>query len=274
MIHRILLVLFLVIPKITKPQSVSTLMGARSASLGNASVTLSDGWSIFNNIGGLAKIPSATANFTYALQPSLPGTDRAAFTFAAPLGIGVFGGGIFRFGDELYSEQILTAGYANQLGLASLGLKANYIQYRAEGFDTRSVVSLSFGGVAELSPTFLVGAHIVNLNQPKLSSTEDERLPAKLITGVQFHPDNNLILLLELEKDIDYEATVKGGVEYKFYKKVDFRAGFNLNPNTVSCGVGYQSSWLSIDYGIQYNPVTQAQYQISTGYKFKKANKE
>jgi len=273
MIPRVALALILVvIPKITKPQSVSTLMGARSASLATASSTLADGWSLFNNIGGLAKNKATAVNFAFSINPTLLGASRAAASVSLPVKIGVAGAGFFRFGDELYSEQVISVGFANQFGLASLGVKANYIQYRAEGFGTNSVLSLNFGGIAELSPFFTIGAHITNLNQPKLSA--DESLPVKLATGIQFKPDKNLLLLLELEKDLSYDPTIKGGIEYEFYKKVDFRVGFNLHPNTVSCGVGYRASRLTIDYGLQYNPATQLQYQLSTGYRFNKIDKE
>ncbi len=266
---RIFLVLTLaVIPKVTKPQSVSTLMGARSVSLGNASTTLNDEWSLFNNPGGMSDIQSTTANFAYSINPALPGADRLAAGITAPLKLGVLGSGVFRFGDELYSEQLLSLGYANKLGLASLGMKINYVQYRAEGFGTNSAFSLNFGGIAELSPVFMIGAYITNINQPKIS--DDENLPAKLATGIQFKPDNNLLLLLELEKDLNYDPTIKGGVEYALYKKIDFRVGFNLNPNSVHGGIGYQTSRLVLGYGVQYSAATQFQFQFSTGYKFKR----
>lgn len=268
---RLIFVLVIIsIPKITKPQSVSTLMGGRSASLGNASSTISDDWSLFNNTAGMAKVKSTAANFAYAINPFLPGADRAAASISLPIGIGTFGTGIFKFGDELYSEHVLSAGYANQLGLASLGVKINYVQYKAEGFDTHSTVSINFGGIAELTPKVLVGAYILNLNQPKLSAGSDENLPPVLVSGVQFHPQENLVLLFEIEKDLHYKPTIKGGVEYAIHKKVKARTGFNLNPNSIHGGIGYQSARLIIDYAMQYNAAIQTTYQLSTSYLFSK----
>lgn len=250
-------------------------MGSRSASLGYASSTLSDGWALFNNMAGLSKNKITSSSFSYALNPSLPGADRIAASLLVPLPLGVMGAGVFRFGDALYNEQIISTGYANQFGLASLGIKLNYVQYRAEGFATRSALSINFGGIAELTPKFSVGAYITNLNQPKLSAYDDEQLPAKLVSGVQFHPDNNLILLLEVEKDLRYKPTIKGGVEFELYRKIKFRTGFNLYPNSIHGGIGYQSSRLHVDYAIQYNTVVLATYQISSSYQFaKRTNKK
>ncbi|MBX2943708.1 MAG: hypothetical protein KF860_15330 [Cyclobacteriaceae bacterium] len=269
-----LALVLILIPKITKPQSVSTLMGGRSAALGNATSTISDNWSLFNNMAGISKAESTTASFAYAISPALPGANRMAASITLPASIGVFGTGVFKFGDELYSEQIISAGYANQLGLAALGIKVNYVQYKAEGLGTRSALSIHFGGIAELSPKVLVGAYIMNLNQPKISLDTDEKLPVKLVTGVQFHPEESLILLLEIEKDIHYEPSLKGGVEFGIHKKVKARTGFNLNPNSIHGGIGYQSTRLIIDYALQYNPVIKTSYQLSTSYMFTKRKKQ
>lgn len=270
----IIILALLAIPKITKPQSVSTLMGGRSSSLGNASSPISDNWSLFNNVAGMAKIKSTSVNFAYAVNPSLPGADRAAASINLPMPIGMLGVGVFKFGDELYSEQIFSAGYANQFGIASLGLKVNYVQYRAEGLGTHSALSLNFGGIAELTPKVSIGAYIVNINQPQLSSGTDESLPVILVTGVQFHPEEELILLLEIEKDLHYQPTIKGGIEYAFHEKVKARTGFNLNPNTIHGGIGYQSARLIIDYALQYNASIKTTYQLSTGYLLVKNKKQ
>ncbi|HCM77219.1 MAG TPA: hypothetical protein DIS90_12610 [Cytophagales bacterium] len=249
-------------------------MGSRSAALAYASSTLSDDWAIFNNIAGMAKINTASSNFAYSINPSLPGADRAAASLLAPVKIGTFGIGVFRFGDELYSEQVLSAGYANQFGLAALGMKVNYVQYRAEGVGTHSAVSLHLGGIATLSPKVMVGAYIINLNRPEISNAIKERLPAKLITGVQFHPEEKLILLAEIEKDLHYKPTLKGGVEYQFFKKVSFRTGFNLGPNSVHGGIGYQSARLYIDYAMHYSTSLLSTFQLATSYRFGQPKKQ
>ncbi len=262
------LLVLLLAYKTTKPQSVSTLMGGRSAAMGYASSTLTDEWSLLNNPAGLSKLKASTCGFAYALNPVLPGADRLAAVVARPLSLGVVGAGVFKFGDQLYSEQIISAGYANQFGLASLGVKVNYIQYRADGFGNKSVVSLNFGGIAEITPLLSVGAYIVNINQPKLSTVDEERLPVKLVTGIQFNPDDDLLLVVEIEKDIDHDPTIKGGVEYIIHEKIKARTGFNLGPNSIHGGIGYYTSRLNVDYALHYHPALKTQFQISSGYRF------
>lgn len=270
----LLIVILLLAFKITKPQSVSTLMGARSVALGYSSSTLGDEWSLFNNVAGISKIKTVNGAFAYGLNPNLPGADRMAAAVNLPIGLGVIGSGIFKFGDELYSEQMISAGYANHFGLASLGVKVNYIQYRAEGFGTNSAVSINFGGIAEITPSILIGAYIVNLNRPKLSSLDEERLPVKLVSGIQFNPMEELLLLIEVEKDINFDPTFKSGIEYVIHKKIKIRTGFNLGPNSIHGGIGYNASRLNVDYALQHNSTFKTQYQISAGYRLSKNRKE
>ncbi|MCB0490212.1 MAG: hypothetical protein KDC99_17160 [Cyclobacteriaceae bacterium] len=269
----VVVALILLIPQVTKPQSVSTLMGARSGALANASSALSDSWSFHNNFAGIANGTQTAVNFAYSVPPALPGANRAAFSLVTPAKSFGFGVGLFRFGDEMYSEQILSTSISNRFGLAALGVKLNYVQYNAEGFGTRNALTLDFGGIAELSDKVSVGAMITNISQSKLKSNSEEKLPTRMTTGVQFRPESNLILLIEVEKDLIYDPILKGGIEYEFYSKFFVRTGFNLNPNLICGGLGYRSSKLSIDYSMQYAASIQTQFQLSVSYRVSKPSK-
>jgi len=255
-------------------QSSSTLMGARASSMGYASSCLDDEWSILNNIGGLSKVNAATAAFTYDAQPSFKPFNKAAAVFAVPLKFGVAGLGVYRFGDNIYNEQILTAGFASTFGLASLGLKLNYVQYNAEGFGRKGVLSFSLGGIAELTPQLSVGAHIININQPKISDVDDERLPTILIAGISFKLSHKTFVTLEVEKDVDYKPTWKTGLEYQVHKKFIFRTGVNIHPNAGFFGLGFKPKKFSLDYAYHYRPDLGARHQATVGYKFNEPKKK
>lgn len=253
-------------------QSVSTTMGGRSSSLGNISSILSDEWSLLNNVGGLAKVKEANTAFSFEAKPALPGASRMAALLSSPLKIGTLGVGVFKFGDKLYSEQIITAGYGNQFGIASLGLKLNYIQYHAEGFGTKRALSISAGGIADITPQLSIGAYIQNINQPTL--TNGERLPTRLAAGLAFKPTEQVLLLTEVEKDLDYNPTIKAGFEYCIYKKVFARTGFNLNPEAAFFGIGFKSWRLKFDYALQYNNSLNLAHQASACYRIEKIKKK
>jgi hypothetical protein len=248
-------------------------MGARATGLGYASFCLRDEWSLFNNIAGLATVDQISTSFTYTLQPGLPSFNRMAAVVAIPVNKeGVAGAGVFRFGDDLYNEHILSAGFANTFGLASLGAKINYIQYAAEGFGTKGFVTLSLGGIAELTPKLSFGAYITNINQPKVSS-DGERLPAILSAGFQFTLTEKVLVTSGIEKDVDYEPVWRTGLEYKIYKKVALRTGFNINPAAGFAGVGFRKEKISIDYAYSFHPGFGATHQATVSCKLKRKQK-
>lgn len=249
-------------------QSSSSLMGARAGGMAYASSCLSDEWSIFNNVAGLAKVEKASAAFAYDTQPSFKPFNRVAGVFALPLKFGTAGVGVFRFGDQLYNEQIFTIGFSNSFGLASLGIKANYIQYKAEGFGSNGIFSLSFGGIATLTEKISIGAHIINLNQPEISKTEGEKLSTTLIVGASFQLTPQTLATSELEKDLNSPAKWKTGVEYKPFKKFTLRTGFSLTPSIAFFGLGFHPRKFKLDYMYQHNFTLGSRHQATVGYIF------
>jgi hypothetical protein len=246
-------------------------MGGRANGMGYASAALFDEWGVFNNIAGIAKIETTTASFAYDLHPSLVGANRTAALIAHPFYIGVIGVGAYRFGDNLYNEHILSAGFSNTFGIASLGLKVNYIQYQTEGFGTKGVMSINFGGIAQLTPILAVGAYITNINQPDLN--DFEKLPTRLAAGISITPTEKISIITELEKDLEYDPTWKAGIEYKFHTKFSARTGYNINPNTAFFGLGFKTKKFNIDYALQHNVVLSLSHQASISYQFNKPAK-
>lgn len=247
-------------------QSSSTLMGARAMGMGSASSTLVDEWSLFNNIGGLGKVKQMSANFAYEAHPALPGANRMAASVLAPTKMGTVGLGIFRFGDDVYSEHLVSFGLGSSIGNTSLGAKANYIQYRAESFGMNTATSLDFGGITQINSQLSIGAYITNLTQSKLIGTDGERLPTKLVAGFGFSPSNKISICTEIEKDLDYSIAMRAGLEYAIYHKVFFRTGFNMNPNAAYFGLGAQKRNIKIDFAIKFSQLMGAAQQASVIY--------
>lgn len=225
-------------------------MGARSCAMGYTSSCLSDEWSLLNNVGGLGEIEDVRVAFASNLHPALGAFNRHAAVITGRVGPVTAAAGAFRFGDKLYSEQIVAAGFGNRLGLASLGIKFQLVQYRAEGFGARHVFTVSFGGIAQLSENLLVGASITNINQPMIS--DDEKVPGKMNMGLMLRPSARVAVTAEIEKDLDRPVVWKTGTEYRFHKKFVIRTGFNLNPDAIFAGAGFSGKF-QFDYAVHYS---------------------
>ncbi|GHM99041.1 hypothetical protein WSM22_05310 [Cytophagales bacterium WSM2-2] len=242
-------------------------MGARVAGMGYASsCVVSDEWSLFNNVGGLAKVNRASSAFAYEMRPSLVGASRMAAGIAIPVHIGTMGLGIFKFGDNIYSEQQASMAFGNSIGNTSLGIKANYIQYQADGYGIISAVSFDFGGITQLTSQLSIGAYINNITRSTLRGADDQYLPSLMVVGAGFRPSEKILIVTEVSKDLDYAITSRTGFEYTVYKKVFFRTGFNINPNTGYGGLGILKGNLKLDFSFQYNQLTGLAYQSSASY--------
>ncbi len=249
-------------------------MGARTAGMGYASATIADEWSLFNNIGGLSKLSQLTTAFAYEARPALLGANRLAASISSPTKIGSWGLGIFRFGDDVYSEHMVSLGFGNQIGNTSLGAKVNYTQYRAENFGVNSAMSVDFGGVTKITSQISIGAYITNLTQSKLIGSDGERLPTQLVAGVGFRPSEKVLLATEIQKDLAYQATWRSGMEYSVYQKIFFRTGFNLNPNAAFFGLGAQKRNIKFDYAIRLGQLIGTAHQASVVYSIATKNKK
>lgn len=245
-------------------------MGARASGVGRASSCLYDEWSVLNNVGGLAKVDQVSAGFTQELNPSMLSFSRTAAVIAVPISYGVTGISIFRFGDDLYNEQMLSLAFANTFGITSIGLKLNYIQYRVDGFGSKGMLTISAGGVTRLTKRIVIGTYITNINQPKLSNAGREYLPTIVAAGFGVSASESVFITTEIEKDLDYDPIWKTGMEYSVNKKFKSRVGFNLNPDAFFIGCGFISSRLKVDYAFQYNPELGNSHQATVGYLFKK----
>ena len=239
--------------------------------MGYASATLNDEWAFFNNIAGLAKVKEQLAATSLEVRPSLPGANRMGALYTQPFSFGTTALGLFRFGDDVYSEQMVSIGFANQIGNTSLGAKLSYIQYRALGFGTRGTLGLNIGGITQLTPAISIGAWIQNINQPKINFADKEKAPVKLLAALSFRASEKFIVITEIEKDVLYDPLWKTGMEYTIHKKFFARAGFNLNPNAWFMGVGFNSWRIKIDYALQSLTQFGASHQASASYRFSTA---
>ena len=245
------------------------VLGARAAALSNASVCLSDAWSLHNNVSGIARLENPELGAFAENRFGMKAFITVAFVGAMKLGeTGGLGAELYRFGDKLYNEQQLAIGYAHQLGQVSLGLKADLLQVHVEEFGSKRVVAFSFGGQSEVVPGLVVGAHIYNLNQARLAEFEDERVPTVMKAGLSYRPGKKVMLNVETEKDLERDADFKAGLEYQVIEKLALRTGFSTLKQAASFGVGFMARNFQVDYSLSSQSRLGFSNHVSVGYKF------
>ncbi|MFD2514569.1 hypothetical protein ACFSRY_11890 [Pontibacter locisalis] len=253
-----------------------TPIGARAAALGNASVTLPDLWAVHNNIAGVASLEQPQIGVYMENRFGVQAFTTAAFAAVYPTKqYGSYGLSISRFGDELFSQQHLGLGIGHKLGQFSLGAKLDVWQVSVKGYGNQKALALSVGGQAEIIPGLYFGAKAYNLNQAKLSAFEDERLPTVMKAGLAYKPFHKLLLAVETEKNIDYDANFKAGIEYQLLQeKLVLRTGFHTLTNQASFGAGFTARHLKIDYAFGSATLLGPSHHLSVGYAFHRSATE
>ncbi len=224
--------------------------GSRSMGMGNAHVTLGDSWAVFNNSAGIAFLEHSQIAVGYDQRLNL----QELTTFAAAMAIksrqGAWGIGVSSFGSELFSQQQVGLSFASKLGITSLGLKVDYLQTSIEGGGTGRAAIVSLGGIAELTPVLLFGAHVYNLSGAGYGRFSTDKLPIIVKAGLSYRPSSALMVNLEAEKDILLPPLVKLGLEYALAQKLYTRIGINSEPANLFFGIGFRPKAFQLDYAM------------------------
>ncbi len=253
-------------------QTISMDMGAKSKGLGNSNTSIADEWSIFNNVGGLSGVEKGKVIFGYDRYFGIDGFNKIAAGAIHSFNFGSAGVSFYKFGDDLYSEQITSLAYGNKIGFVRLGLKANYYQLRIDEFGTIGSFYFDFGGIVELIPKLSFGAYISNFTISKLNNSVSTRLPILLKIGLSYKPSKPISLNLDVYKDIDHNPIVKAGIEYVIIEKIYLRTGVNNNPIKSFFGVGVLLEKFQIDYAISNHQLLGTSHQASISYNYQNRN--
>jgi hypothetical protein len=159
-------------------------------------------------------------------------------------------GGVSAFGDDLYSEQAMSLGFAHRIGATNVGFRADMFQLRIDGSSVKRTFGVTIGGITSIGSRLLIGALARNINLPQW--TKGQTLPVALNAGLLFMPTDIFSVIAEVEKNTDFDPTVKAAVEYSLKKKFFIRTGFNLFPNAAFGGIGFRAWRLGFDYAIRW----------------------
>jgi hypothetical protein len=267
------IVFFVCVPAVVFAQLGNPFMGARSAGMGHASVVVSDAWSTLHNQAALAHLENAEVSMAYENRFLMKELANQGFAAAMPLGFGVAGLHVSRFGYSKYNETKAALAYGAKLSnRLSTGVKLGYQHVQiAEGpYGNKGMFTADVGFLAKLTDDMVLGAHIFNLNYAKVAEYQNEHLPIIIRMGLGYHFSEHLLTVVEVEKDIDMPMRYKVGAEYHPHEKIYLRGGIGTHPFSNSFGFGLVLKNLKIDLAASYHSVLGYSPQASLVYVFQK----
>ena len=216
-------------------------VGARSMSLANSTVAVSDVWSYHHNPGALANLKQVSAGLSYENRFLLKELQTQAFVVAIPLKIGVISAGAQSYGYKAYRTTRVGFGYSMKMGeKLSAGVQFNYQGLRIENYGNKNTVTAEAGILAKVNDKVSFGFSILNLGRAKLSEFQDDRFSTILRLGVRYQLSTKVLVLAEAEKEIETPLRAKAGIEYELLERFYMRVGAASNPMELTFGFGYQ----------------------------------
>lgn len=241
--------------------------GARSMGMANASVSISDAWAVFNNIGALAGSDECIFGFSYLSLYGIDGFNAASACMSLPVNDFNYGFGVYYFGDAVYNESRLTAGASHQINFVSIGVSATYLRYNVLEFSSAGGFMLEVGGKAELLPGFHIAACIFNVNKGKAGG---KAAPVLMKAGVSYQPGENLMINIDLEKETTRPTALKPGIEFTLVPQIRFRSGFSTNSGSAHFGLGFRSGFVEVDYAVSNHRRLGLSNQVSANIQLRR----
>ncbi|MDH5598615.1 MAG: hypothetical protein OEY34_05800 [Cyclobacteriaceae bacterium] len=218
------------------------------SALGKTTATYKGEWAVFTNPAGLQNIEQMSILFSMGNGNSIPGILNFSGGIVVPLKKFDSGMGYSFFGDGTFNKQKLSFGISHSMGITTLGVRTGFVQYHIEGYGTKAVPTIDFGGITRLSEKFYIGAYGFNLNFPSVSEELHFREPLLLGTGIQFIPTEHSALYIDLVKEINRPLSLRTGIQYSLIEAFRIKTGFHTEPSSYSIGFSMGKSRFKTDY--------------------------
>lgn len=247
----------------------SPQLGARSQAMGNASLSLVDVWSVYNNPGAMGSLEKTSIAMAY----SYPFFIHELANQSLAIGyhhkkVGAIGLHFQHSGFELYREMQGGIAYGRQLHNGfSAGIGVHYHRIALGGiYGSTHALSGTFGIRYAIDDHLQMGMRIANINRSLLSSFENERFPTVLGLGLVYVFSKKAQWAIEVEKDLVHPLNVKSGLELQPHPFFAVRLGVNSFPVQAAFGCGVQIGRFQVDLSTDWH--TQLGLQTTAGMHF------
>lgn len=235
-----------------KTQFENTDIGARAVGLNGSFTSVSDNsLAIFYNPAGLGQMKYRDFSVFYSPAPfGLSELSTAAITYAEPMKYGILGAALRTYGFDLYRETNVILSYGNGYRKKLFyGFNVNLYHLNIENYGSASSVGLDAGFMAYINKSLRWGFFGKNITGSRIGEAK-EKIAQVFRTGINYKPLTEASLILEIEKDVKYPISVRGGFEYSLMEYIDLRAGVGNEPSSFTGGIGFNYDKFQLDYAI------------------------
>ncbi|MEW6195067.1 MAG: hypothetical protein AB1521_07925 [Bacteroidota bacterium] len=244
--------------------------GARQIALAHSDVAgKGDAFSLFNNPAGIAETTNREIGFYYSPAPfGVKELSNAFGSYVEPTSIGSFGAGFMIYGFELYKETKIALGYGRIISNSfKLGVTAVYKNVSIKNYGSRGYLIINAGSIIALTQEINIGLSIENITRTTIAD-EDDQIPVVFASGISYKIIDELNTYLAIRKEINFEASVLFGTEYRPIDFLVLRLGTATETNSYSGGVGILYDFIQADYAVTSHPDLGLTHQFGLILRF------
>jgi hypothetical protein len=254
-LKRLFLILLILSGGSVSAQFVNTDVGARQTALSGAFTSLSDNsLAMFYNPAGLGQMKDREFSSFFSPAPlGMTDMSTAALTYAEPTKFGTFGAAFKTYGFDLYRENNFIVSYGNNhKNRIFYGINLNLYNLKIQNYGTATSFGVDIGAMAYLAKFLQWGFFGKNITGSNIGDAK-EPIAQVYRTGITYQPLDYLRIIAEIEKDIKFPVSVRGGVEYSVIDYLDLRAGVGSQPSDFSAGIGINYNIFTFDYALYHH---------------------
>lgn len=248
-------------------------IGARSASMGDASVPLIDVWAGFNNPSAYGFIDKYHIGITYKNNFLLSELSQYSLAMAIPVKkAGTFGVVIDRFGYSQFSHNKFGLIYSRKFGkIFSLGTQINlHWIHIGDVYGDKVTASGTISFLIKPMKNWIIAGNVSNITATPVSADNRDRINTIFRLGSSYTIAEKFIVSAEGEASLQYDPTFKIGAEYKPIHLLAIRAGLHTWPLSPTFGFGIDYKKVVFDFAGKWHPTLGFSPIASLSYSFGK----
>ncbi len=212
-------------------------LNSSSHAMGLCSITYDDIRGAFANPASIASPTLIQTSLFLDQRFGLNELKSISASCLIPTTSGNFALAFYRFGYEVYNENIIQLSYARKLlNNLTIGGAVQYYSLNIQEYGNKSVLGFQLGINTNISKTTTIYLSIQNPHRPEIN-TED-KLPGFISLGLKYEPSDIISLHAEVYKELDYREDFRFGIEYKPTPSLFIRLGGHTYPAQVGFGFG------------------------------------
>ncbi len=243
---------------------------ARVQALGLAYVGLANTpEAIFINSSGLAQSQGFSSSIYYTRPFGIKELNYGSLVAMTSTPLANVAAGCINFGNELYSEISLILAVARPLGQNFYyGINLHYMKLQIDGYGSDFSLAIDSGFLVRLNEHLNWGFFATNITRASIANSSDH-LPQTFSSGISYKPRNDLLVNLDLHKDVVFPLEFRIGIEYMPLNRLALRTGIVSEPTQFAFGIGFIFSHVTVDYAMTTHQILGISHHLSVQLQIK-----